>query len=111
MKREPLKIGERVRLRRRERSEKRERVEAFSFETTDGFAKILVWRKEDAMPGASLTRLVELRAGEAVVSRADLARAWDSKVAEAGDPIYPAKSGVSLTFDAFAKALGLEESK
>lgn len=103
------------RLRKRERSEQRERASGWCAPPdSPPFIRKLFPTREEAVACVHKNpiHMVELRAGEAVVSRADLARAWDSKVAEAGDPIYyPAKSGVSLTFDAFAKALGLEESK
>ena len=93
-----------VRLRRRERSEKRERITAWARQYDDG-SLILVERKPSL--GSFMTgtahrdaRLVECAEGEVVLSRAELAKAWD-KVS------LPLWKTPSVHFDKFANLLGL----
>lgn len=96
-----------VRLRRRERSEKRERITAWARKYDDG-SLVLVERKPSLssfMTGTAHrdARLVECAENEVVLSRAELARAWKKDALHLHLP--------EGNFESLCAALGLEESK
>jgi len=104
-----------VRLRRRERSEKRERILRYTNKfLVDGRCNGRAVPLYESSPACqagfkiahgTVLRLVELRPGEVVLSRAELEKAWDSLREKFSHAVN--SSHTSNQFYFLAKALGL----